>query len=432
MSPPAPPRNPTDSTSASLLLSGGGGWATFPPHVLNSDLQPALWGPARLRSAQTPAPRSLHRALELCTAAPTQPPPQHLSLETLSAPLCPGMDQQRGLSLDVILERSAPDCVLSLHLSICSTPRLIPATGAAAAGHSDTALAPALPIQDNAPQHPHTILGLPGSSAAPGPPPLQGAPSLGEHPAPGPTPCTPRAQSQRPPHGASALPTPPFMALLQPWPKHGSRAGSRPGGPPSPTEQRGTHTWSLALTTPYPTQPQPHPTQPHICFLLHPVHTSWCVASLCTPLCPPKHRTQHSVHYATVLLTALHINKLGAELGCWYTRPRSPPHPRVQLSPPPPLPATGAGLGGPSGGQGVPQQHNRQVGEMKLFPPSPQHHPKGRLLPVTSPGDPAGCEPQLPAGHRRWGRRHRSGDATAQRMSPGEKLGLSSGAACGL
>lgn len=91
MSPPAPPRNPTDSTSASLLLSGGGGWATFPPHVLNSDLQPAIWGPARLRSAQTPAPRSLHRALELCTAAPTQPPPQHLSLETLGAPLCPGM-----------------------------------------------------------------------------------------------------------------------------------------------------------------------------------------------------------------------------------------------------------------------------------------------------------------------------------------------------
>ena len=88
-----------------------------------------------------------------------------------------------------------------------------------------------------------------------------------------------------------------------------------------------------------------HTSQPHIHFLLHPVHTSWCVASLCTPLCPPKHRTQHSVHYATVLLTALHINKLGAELGCWYTRPRSPPHPRVQLSPPPPLPATGAGLG---------------------------------------------------------------------------------------
>lgn len=73
MSPPAPPHSPTDSTFASLLLSGGGSRTTFPPHVLNSGLQSVLWGPAWLCSVQTPAPGSLHRALNLHTASPTQP-----------------------------------------------------------------------------------------------------------------------------------------------------------------------------------------------------------------------------------------------------------------------------------------------------------------------------------------------------------------------
>lgn len=74
MSPPAPPHSPTDSTFASLLLSGGGS-RTFPPNVPNSGLQSVLWGPAWLCSAQTPAPGLLHQALNLRTASPAQPLP---------------------------------------------------------------------------------------------------------------------------------------------------------------------------------------------------------------------------------------------------------------------------------------------------------------------------------------------------------------------